>query len=131
MAARHAGRSRRRKRPQGATRQYPAQRPERDQGPQRPSRRAVDPTNLDARFPKTPADREARRMNPAYDTILSADDETRAGLFTATAQRIERRHRMSRRTSGYAGRSTRCSTACPKGRACCSRAAPRCRRDLG
>lgn len=27
-------------------------------------------------------------MNPAYDTILSADDETRAGLFTATAQRI-------------------------------------------
>lgn len=27
-------------------------------------------------------------MNPAYDTILSADNETRAGLFTATAQRI-------------------------------------------
>lgn len=27
-------------------------------------------------------------MNPAYDTILSADAETRAGLFTATAQRI-------------------------------------------
>lgn len=27
-------------------------------------------------------------MNPAYDTILSADDETRAGLFAATAQRI-------------------------------------------
>lgn len=27
-------------------------------------------------------------MNSAYDTILSADDETRAGLFTATAQRI-------------------------------------------
>lgn len=27
-------------------------------------------------------------MNPAFDTILSADDETRAGLFTATAQRI-------------------------------------------
>jgi len=27
-------------------------------------------------------------MNPAYDTILTADDETRAGLFTATAQRI-------------------------------------------
>jgi len=27
-------------------------------------------------------------MNPTYDTILSADAETRAGLFTATAQRI-------------------------------------------
>lgn len=27
-------------------------------------------------------------MNPAYDSILSADDGTRAGLFTATAQRI-------------------------------------------
>lgn len=27
-------------------------------------------------------------MNPAYDNILSADDETRAGLFTATEQRI-------------------------------------------
>ncbi|PCD02205.1 hypothetical protein COC42_12145 [Sphingomonas spermidinifaciens] len=27
-------------------------------------------------------------MNPACDTILSADNETRAGLFTATAQRI-------------------------------------------
>jgi hypothetical protein len=27
-------------------------------------------------------------MNPAYDTILSADADTRAGLFTATAQRI-------------------------------------------
>ncbi|MCW3838153.1 nucleotidyl transferase AbiEii/AbiGii toxin family protein [Sphingomonas canadensis] len=27
-------------------------------------------------------------MNPAYDTILSADTETRAGLFAATAQRI-------------------------------------------
>jgi hypothetical protein len=27
-------------------------------------------------------------MNPAYDTILAADDATRAGLFTATAQRI-------------------------------------------
>ncbi|QDX26985.1 nucleotidyl transferase AbiEii/AbiGii toxin family protein [Sphingomonas suaedae] len=27
-------------------------------------------------------------MNPAYDTILSADAETRAGLFAATAQRI-------------------------------------------
>lgn len=27
-------------------------------------------------------------MNPAYDTILSADAETRSGLFTATAQRI-------------------------------------------
>lgn len=27
-------------------------------------------------------------MNPAYDTILAADNETRAGLFTATAQRI-------------------------------------------
>jgi len=27
-------------------------------------------------------------MNAAYDEILSADDETRAGLFTATAQRI-------------------------------------------
>lgn len=27
-------------------------------------------------------------MNAAYDTILSADAETRAGLFTATAQRI-------------------------------------------
>jgi hypothetical protein len=27
-------------------------------------------------------------MNAAYDTIISADDETRAGLFTATAQRI-------------------------------------------
>ena len=27
-------------------------------------------------------------MNPAYDKILSADEETRAGLFTATAQRI-------------------------------------------
>lgn len=27
-------------------------------------------------------------MNLAYDTILSADDEARSGLFTATAQRI-------------------------------------------
>ena len=27
-------------------------------------------------------------MNPDFDTILSADDATRAGLFTATAQRI-------------------------------------------
>jgi hypothetical protein len=27
-------------------------------------------------------------MNSDYDTILAADDETRAGLFTATAQRI-------------------------------------------
>lgn len=27
-------------------------------------------------------------MNAAYDEILSADDDTRAGLFTATAQRI-------------------------------------------
>lgn len=27
-------------------------------------------------------------MNSAYDTILSADDDTRAGLFTTTAQRI-------------------------------------------
>jgi Nucleotidyl transferase AbiEii toxin, Type IV TA system len=27
-------------------------------------------------------------MNPAYDEILAADDETRAGLFNATAQRI-------------------------------------------
>lgn len=27
-------------------------------------------------------------MNSAYDTVLSADDETRSGLFTATAQRI-------------------------------------------
>lgn len=27
-------------------------------------------------------------MNPAYDQILAADDETRFGLFTATAQRL-------------------------------------------
>lgn len=27
-------------------------------------------------------------MNPAYDEILAADEETRAGLFTTTAQRI-------------------------------------------
>ncbi|SDA25416.1 Nucleotidyl transferase AbiEii toxin, Type IV TA system [Sphingomonas sp. NFR15] len=27
-------------------------------------------------------------MNPAYDRILAADDETRAGLFTTTAQRL-------------------------------------------
>lgn len=27
-------------------------------------------------------------MNAAYDTILSANDATRTGLFTATAQRI-------------------------------------------
>jgi predicted nucleotidyltransferase component of viral defense system len=27
-------------------------------------------------------------MNAAYDTIISADDEARAGLFTATGQRI-------------------------------------------
>ncbi|MEO5865806.1 MAG: hypothetical protein ABIS14_11415 [Sphingomonas sp.] len=27
-------------------------------------------------------------MNAAYDAVLVADDETRAGLFTTTAQRI-------------------------------------------
>jgi len=27
-------------------------------------------------------------MNPNYDAILSADQDTRAGLFTATAQRL-------------------------------------------
>ena len=27
-------------------------------------------------------------MNPAYDQILAADDATRAGLFTTTAQRL-------------------------------------------
>lgn len=27
-------------------------------------------------------------MNPNYDAILSADQNTRAGLFTATAQRL-------------------------------------------
>ncbi len=27
-------------------------------------------------------------MNPAFDEILSADDDTRAGLFTTTAQRL-------------------------------------------
>lgn len=27
-------------------------------------------------------------MNPAFDHIISADDETRLGLFTTTAQRL-------------------------------------------
>jgi hypothetical protein len=27
-------------------------------------------------------------MNPAYDEVLRADAETRAGLFTTTAQRL-------------------------------------------
>lgn len=27
-------------------------------------------------------------MNPSYDQIIAADDETRFGLFTATAQRL-------------------------------------------
>ena len=27
-------------------------------------------------------------MNPAFDEILSADDENRAGLFNATSQRL-------------------------------------------
>jgi hypothetical protein len=42
-------------------------------------------------------------MNSAFDQVIAADDETRLGLYTTTAQRLGTTPQNVERTSGFAG----------------------------
>jgi hypothetical protein len=65
-------------------------------------------------------------MNLAFDAVIAADPETRLGLFTATAQGLGTTPRNVEKD--FWVRWT--LDALFNGRACSSRAAPRCRRAM-
>ncbi len=67
-------------------------------------------------------------MNRQYDTILAADEETRAGLFMATAQRIGTTPQNVEKDFRVCWTLNMLFNGMDRRPACCSRVAPRCPR---